>query len=900
MALAPGTVLGPYEIGAKLGAGGMGEVYRARDTRLDRAVAIKVLSPLLANDPGRKQRFEREAKIISSLNHPHICVVHDVGNQDGIDYLVMEYVEGETLADRLARGPLALAQVLEFGAQIANALDVAHRSGIVHRDLKPGNIMLTSTGTKLLDFGLAKSTATPLTGSTMTAATIDAPVTEEGTIVGTFQYMSPEQVEGKELDGRSDIFSLGAVLYEMVTGRRAFQGKSALSVAAAILEKEPQPISEIKPLSPAALDHTIAQCLAKSVSHRWQVARDLALELKWMAEPGALNSSPASALQGARKPRNRALIWAALAFLGAALALNAYLLWTSKPATSPITKFEMTLPRGAANFTLSPDGRRLVILAPGPDGRHMLWLRSLDSLETQPMPGTENVLGPPVFWSPDSRFVAFQALGKLRKIDVSGGPPQDICDTAYAVLGGAWSRDDTILIGTDSTGIVRVPAWGGTPVPVTTTGNRNEVHSFPSFLPDGKHFVYLRAPENPGIYVGSIDTKPEQQSATMIVGTPVMSVYATFGDRGGRLLFLREGTLMAQHLDERQFQLQGDPFPVASQIGSYLLSAGFTVSGDKVLAFRSGKTASPTSKISWFDRQGKALGDVGDEGAFSYNDLALSPDGERIAATRISGAGSHMDEGIWIIDVNRGTSTRFTQDTAPDVSPVWSPDGKRIAFSAARSGGMAIYQKAVGGDHEELLIGASENPKYASDWSRDGRFLLYTQQSKTTNYDLCFMRLNPDGTPAGSPQAFIDDTYNEGQGQFSPDGKWVAYASDESGNSEVYVRQFGGARATGAAIRISRGGGSEPRWHRDGKELFYLTREGKVTAVEVKEGGELSVGTPQELFQATMIRVANLSDFSVFHWDVAADGKRFLIDATKGSSDALTVVMNWAARLEQK
>ena len=899
MALAPGTVLGPYEIGAQLGAGGMGEVYRARDRRLDRTVAIKVLSPHLSNDPGRKQRFEREAKIISSLNHPHICVVHDVGHQDGIDYLVMEYVEGETLAARLERGPLPLAQVLEFGAQIANALDVAHRSGIVHRDLKPGNIMLTSAGTKLLDFGLAKSSATPLTGSTLTAATAAAPMTEEGTIVGTFQYMSPEQVEGKELDGRSDIFSLGAVLYEMVTGRRAFPGRSALSVAAAILEKEPQPISEIKPLAPAALDHTIAQCLAKSVSHRWQVARDLALELKWMAEPGALNASPV--IPSTRKPRNWTLVWAALAFFAAALALNTYLLWTSKAPTAAITRFEMTLPHGAANFTQSPDGRKLVILAPGPDGRHMLWLRSLSSLETQPIPGTENVLGPPVFWSPDSRFVAFQALGKLRKVDASGGPPQDICETSYAVLGGAWNSDDTILIGTDSTGILRVPASGGTPEPVTTTGNRNEVHGFPSFLPDGRHFIYLRAPENPGIFVGSIATKPEEQSSTMIVRTPVMAVYAPFGDRGGRLLFVREGTLIAQRLDEREFQLQGDPIPLASQIGSYLLSAGFTVSGDRILAFRSGKTASPQSKLSWFNRQGKALGYVGEEGAFSYNDLALSPDGERIAATRISGAGARLDEGIWIIDVNRGASTRFTQDVAPDFSPAWSPDGKRIAFSASRSGGMGIYQKSGSlGDHEELLVGASENPKYASDWSRDGRFLLYTQQSKTTNYDLYFLRLNPDGKPAGSPEPFMDDTYNEGQGQFSPNGKWIAYASDESGDSDVYLRQFSGTHATGTAIRVSRGGGSEPRWRRDGKELFYLTRDGKVAAVGIKEGNQSSVGTPQILFQASIIRAANRSDFSVFHWDVAADGKQFLIDTAEGSSDALTVVMNWAALLEKK
>ena len=419
MALALGTLLGSYEIGAPLGAGGMGEVYRARDIRLDRTVAIKVLPKQLSNDPVSKQRFEREAKTISSLNHPNICALYDVGHQDGIDYLVMECVEGGSLAERLQKGPLPLDQVLKYGAQISFALDQAHRSGVVHRDLKPGNIMLTPTGAKLLDFGLAKPSAPLATAVTLTAAKQPSSVTEQGTIVGTFQYMSPEQIEGKELDGRCDIFSLGAVLYEMLTGQRAFQGKSQLSIASAILERDPAPISSITPATPPVLDHAIRRCLAKDPEERWQTARDLALELSWMAESGGQIAVLGPANK--RKTGLQWLAWGAVA-LSVAVALNAFLNWGKRlPVAAPV-RFEIPLPPDTLNFTLSPNGRQLAIQAPGPDGRKLIWVRALDSLETRPLPGTEDVLGPPVFWSPDSRFLAFQVGNKLKKIDISGGP----------------------------------------------------------------------------------------------------------------------------------------------------------------------------------------------------------------------------------------------------------------------------------------------------------------------------------------------------------------------------------------------------------------------------------------------------------------------------------------------
>src|SRR5215470_1704891 len=443
MPLVPGTKLGPYEIVAPLGAGGMGEVYRARDPRLERTVAIKILPEQVSKDPVRRQRFEREAKTISSLNHPHICTLHDIGSQDGVDYLVMECVEGETLAKRLEKGALPLEHVLKYGAQVAGALDKAHRSGVVHRDLKPGNIMLTASGAKLLDFGLAKPTAPLVSGATMTTASQSSPVTEQGTIVGTFQYMSPEQVEGKELDGRSDIFSLGVVLYEMVTGRKAFEGKSQLSVASAILEKEPVPIITIKPMTPQTLNHAIRRCLARDTEERWQTARDLALELKWIAESGAQGGAFAST--GQEKIVRLWFAWSIAALLGVTAALIAILHWSRRPLAAEPVRFELPLPPGNLSFTLSPNGRQLAFPVPGPD--QLIWIRPLDSLEARPLPGTENVQTP-VFWSPDSRFIAFQSGNKLKKIDVSGGPPQPICDISATVLGGAWNMDGTIIFGT--------------------------------------------------------------------------------------------------------------------------------------------------------------------------------------------------------------------------------------------------------------------------------------------------------------------------------------------------------------------------------------------------------------------------------------------------------------------
>ena len=885
----------------------MGEVYRALDTRLDRIVAVKILPSHLSENLEARERFDREAHMVSCFNHPNICTLHDVGHQNGIDYLVMEYLEGETLASRLSKGALAPDQVVKYGIEICEGLEMAHRTGVVHRDLKPGNIMLTKNGLKLMDFGLAKSTAASASAKaemnvTLSSPIAHSPLTEKGTVIGTFQYMSPEQLQGKEVDGRSDIFSLGAVLYEMVTGKRAFDGKSQLSVAAAILEDEPAPIGSVKPMTSAALDHAIVCCLAKSPEDRWQTARDLALELKWVAEAGAQTGTIPP--PGQRMAGRQWLAWSVAALLGVIVVLTPFYFRGKKPPVAPPVRFEIQLPAGALSFTLSPDGRQLAFQAPGTDGRSLIWIRALDSLEPHPLPGTENVVGPPVFWSPDSRFIAFQAENKLKKIDISGGPPQDICDAAVFILGGAWNRDGTIIFGTIGNGIMQVPAAGGVPALITSTEGRLEVHAFPSFLPDGRHFIYLRSPEkNPGIYLGSLDVKPDQQSSRQIVATSLMAVYAASADPGtGRLLFLRQGTLLAQAFDEKSLQLKGDPIPVAERVASLFASGQFSVSSGGALAYRAGQTALWLSRLSWFNRQGKELGNAGERGTYSYTDLALSPDGARLAAARVDpNVPGDAEQGIWLLDLVRGVSTRFTFDTTPESAPVWSSDASRLAFTAFRVGGYAVYQKATNGaGNEQALVNATGHPKRPNDWSRDGRFLLYTEWDPQTHADLWVLPVAGDGTPSGAATPFANTAFSEEQGRFSPDTHLIAYVSDESGRSEIYIQPFPALPNSGKTP-ISRDGGNQPHWRRDGKELFFFSPDGKLMAVDVTEGPTFSASVPSTLFQVPLAQINHsVGDVQAFSWDVAPDGKRFLIDTAKTSSEPVTVVLNWTAEPKKK
>jgi eukaryotic-like serine/threonine-protein kinase len=643
MTLSSGTKLGPYEIQSVLGAGGMGEVYRARDTPLGRDVAVKILPAEFSCDTVRKQRFEREAKTISSLNHPHICVLHDVGNQDGISFLVMECVEGETLAKRLEKGPLPLEQVLKYGMQIADALDKAHRSGVVHRDLKPGNIMLTSSGTKLLDFGLAKPVAALTSVATLTAAvTQSSPMTEQGAIVGTFQYMSPEQVEGKELDGRSDIFSLGAVLYEMPTGQRAFQGKNQLSVASAILEKEPEPISAVKPLTPPALDHAIKKCLTKIPDERWQSASDVAGELQWTIESGSQSAASALGTKSGRNHERLAWLLAAV-FVAVSLAgLAAYLRVAN--STAPLVVADVAPPQGFRfSFlvngppALSPDGSAVAFSARDTSGTSIIWVRPLDGSPAHALSGTENSGRP--FWSPDSRKIGFFGQRKLQTIDASGGQATVLSDQ-LAFGGGTWNREGTILFAGPE-GIYQVLASGGPTVPlIRRDASRFSVVGAPRFLPDGKHFLYQAAnPGPPGdTYFASLDGKENRP----VVRGGGRAAYAS-----GFLLCCHGTTLMAQPFNPERGQLSGTARPIADPVGQGAFASHFDVSEDGVLVYAPTGRAPTETRLAWFDRSGKSV-DFVTEPAVHY-DFRLSPDGRRVA----SSAGDPKSE-IWVDDLDRG------------------------------------------------------------------------------------------------------------------------------------------------------------------------------------------------------------------------------------------------------
>ena len=570
---------------------------------------------------------------------------------------------------------------------------------------------------------------------------------------------------------------------------------------------------------------------------------------------------------------------------------------TRPSATLPVVRFEIPLP-AAGLFALSPNGRYLAFMAPGADGRNLLWIRPLASLEPRPLSGTENVSGAAVFWSPDNRFIAFQAGTKLRKIDISGRPPQDICDTSVFMLGGAWNRDDMVIFGTVGDGIMQVPASGGVPTFITTRAGGNGVHAFPSFLPDGRHFIYLRAAEDPGIYVGSVDAKPEQQSSKRIVPTPLMAGYAPSVDRAiGQLLFMRESSLLAQPFDERRLEPIGEPIPIAKQVGSYFLSAFFSASATGVLAYRAGYFV---SRLSWLDRNGKEISNVGETGPNTYTDLTLSPDGTRLATARVSHNIAGSSPGIWLLDLVRGVGNPLTFDQAPDSAPVWSPDGGRVAFAAMRADGMGIYQKAAnGGGIEQELIGTTPDQKYPNDWSRDGRFLLYTKQDARTKADLWVITLASDGASSSSAAPFVNSAFNESQGQFSPDNRWISYASDESGRSEIYVRPFPLPPGGGSKTTISRDGGNHPRWRRDGRELFYLSNDGNLMAVDVSQGLVFKADVPRSLFQVPGVHAGG-DTFEFFRWDVAPDGKRFLISKKTPSSDPMKVVLSWNADLKKE
>jgi len=901
MPLTPGTRLGPYEIDAPLGAGGMGEVYRARDTRLGREVAVKVLPEHLSSNSELKLRLEREAKAISSLNHPHICILHDVGSQNGLDFLVMEHLDGETLADRLQRGSLPLGEALRFAIEIADALDKAHSRGVVHRDLKPANIMLTKSGAKLMDFGLAKpagglsvaANAAPYTPSTPTmnvaALSADASaLTQKGTVVGTFQYMAPEVLQGTEADAQSDIFSFGCMLYEMITGRHAFEGKSQLSVLGAILDHEPERISVLKPNSPPLLDETVGRCLAKKPEQRYGCIHDVRIQLEGVAQAGSQALRPQDRpTTGSKLPW---LIAAVATLLGVSIAA-AYFLLPPKPASlvqssilpPPGTSFVTMLPSSGPPV-LSPDGTRLAFTARGTKGKVLVYVRALTSSAAQALEGTDDGMYP--FWSADGRELAFFATGKLKKVDANGGPAQDVCDVGNA-RGGAWNQDGTIVFTPSTTQpIMRVSAAGGTPEVVSKLDSeRNEnSHRWPSFLPDGKHFLYWarssKGPHEDLIYIGELGSAKSK----VLMHSDSMATYAS-----GYLLFLRDQALMAQPINLKRLELSGDPVLVAQQVGFNGATAHplFTVSQTGTLVYQSGDLQAGWNLL-WFGRDGKPVG------SFPQSDRyllpAISSDGKHMAVGIFTGSQGVGD--LWIYDLSRGTNTRVTFGPANNTSPVWSPDDKKIYYASSNKGIPHISAKAADGSGSDRVVletpGSLEIPLSISS---DGRYLAYLRKdlAKDAGSHIWVLPLFGDGKPF----PIVQDAWSEKDAQISPNGKWMAYVSNDSGRNQVYITPF---PSGGAKWQVSRDGGSSPKWRGDGKELFYLDNSDNIVAVDViASGSAIDLGVPHVLFQAVGIQ----RDYGPY--DVTADGKKFLINSGNiaQGGEPLTLVQNWLEAIKK-
>jgi Tol biopolymer transport system component len=879
--ISAGTRLGPYDIEAPLGSGGAGEVYRARDTRLGRAVAIKVLNTAGVDAAALRERLQREARAISQLAHPHICTLFDIGvTPDGVSYLVMELIDGETLDQAIARAPLPLPQAIAWGSQIADALGAAHRAGIVHGDLKPGNVMVTRGGVKLLDFGLASERPRVTAAAEpdqVTRTTVIAPVTG---VTGTLQYLAPEQIEGQSASERSDIFACGAVLYEMVTGAKAFTGQTPASVIAAILREEPPAVTTVRPDAPAGLERLVQACLAKDPADRWQSAADLARELRW------LDTVPR---EGRRIEASRPawLMWAA--GTAAVLLIAAVLLlareYLKPPPRDPgaVARTSVLLPDGlqfpagstlggVGRFAVSPDGRRLVFVGVDTSGNQMLWLRPLDALSATPLPGTAGASSP--FWSPDSESIAFVAQGQLRAITLPGGEPRVIATSAFNAT-GTWSGDTILFTPSPVSPISRVPASGGTPRPVTRLDKEagDVVHRSPSFLPDGRHFLYVAVAARTGgttpraVYVGSIDE--QDGPARLLLESGSTAKYAD-----GYLVSLRENTLVAQPFDPARLSLSGDPRIIADQVElSGVASATFGFSDTGALVYQ---TSNGGSQLVWVDRQGRPGDPVGEAG--HYGDLELSPDGRQVAVSLLDPTVSTRD--VWLVDLARGVRTRLTTDRADDVAPVWSADETRIAFASNRTGHFELYQKAASGIGADERIGGADGEGYPSTWAPDGGLLFWTFVGR----ELGVLRMVGQ-TPAetwigGASQATV-----------SPDGRWALYVSGETGRPEVYLTSY---PAHDWRTQVSIGGGLWPRWRADAREVYYTGRDNKLMAAALAmRGARLAVGATNPLFD---VRPVGRGLF----YAPSADGEKFLINTLHDASAAatLTFVQNWRVSLQ--
>jgi serine/threonine-protein kinase len=854
MALTSGTRLGPHEILSAIGAGGMGEVYRARDTRLDRIVAIKVLPTHLASRPELRERFEREARSIASLNHPHICTLHDIGHQDGTDFLVMEYLEGETLAQRLNKGFLPLEQVFQYAIEIADALDKAHRKGVTHRDLKPGNIMLTKTGTKLLDFGLAKlkQEAAPTNVALSDLPTAKDPLTAEGAIVGTLQYMAPEQLEGKEVDIRTDIFAFGAVVYEMATGKRAFEGKSQASLIAAILEREPPAMASLQPMTPPALDRVVKKCLAKELENRWQTPKDLCDELKWIAEGGSQVASAPS------PPR-------------------------------PVSRFSITLPpsqqlAGLYNgptVALSPDGTHLAYVA-RQGGAQQIYLRAMDSMETRPIPGTEGAVNP--FFSPDGQWLGFFANNKLKKVYVSGGAALSLGDVTFP-FGASWgSRGIIAYTPTAGSALREVADAGGASQPLTRLGKGEATHRSPEFLPGGNAVVFVAGTTatnwaNATVAVQSLGSGERRnlfQGATQPRYTP-----------SGHLVYAQGGNLMAVPFDPERLMATGAAVPVVEGVMQSTFSGAtqYSVSATGSLVYISGGLQSAAqSRLVWVSRNGAEQPLAASVRA--YLAPRLSPDGLRIAVGILE-----QESQTWLYDFSRETLTRFTFEGSGNINPVWTPDGKRIAYQSSKEGPFNIFWQLADGSGGLERLTTSKYLHAGHSWSPDGQLLTFIEINPTTGIDIWVLRLSDR-----KPQPFLRTRFNEAAPRFSPDGNWLAYMSDESGRYEIYVQPYPGP---GGKWQISTEGGTEPVWNRNVGELFYRSGD-KMMAVDITAQPGFAVGTPRMLFEGRY----ELAPFPVANYDVSPDGERFLMlkpsESAETAPTQINVVLNWFEELKRR
>ena len=857
----------------------MGEVYRARDIQLNRDVALKVLPEAVSGNSDRLRRFELEAQSTSDLNHPNILTIFDIGTHDDTSFIVSELLEGETLREQLQTTVLAPRRATDYAVQIARGLAAAHERGVIHRDLKPENIFITADGrVKILDFGLAKLVESNEQVDAQTNVPTRKVGTEPGTVMGTVGYMSPEQAAGRRVDHRADIFSFGAVLYEMLSGVRAFQRDTAIETLNAILKEDPQEFSSITTrVIPPALESVVWHCLEKKPERRFQSASDAAFALEALS--GHSGSTSATIIKPVSQPgvNRERLIWiAACSLLAITAAVLGFLYFGRTQTIARPIRLALATPEKAsfpARVTISPDGQRVAFLANNAEGKRLLWVRQLDSSDAQQLAGTEGANSP--FWSPDSHSLGYFVSGKLLRVDAAGGRPQVLCNVPE-ISGGAWSPDGTILLG-GKDGLLRVSAQGGSPTLVTKIAPKEEAHRWPYLLPDGRHFVFLadaERTEDHNIRVGSFDSQESQ----ILFSAITRIAYAS-----GYLLYVSQGALVAHPFDVRSLKLTGDPVPIADHIaqlgGNHEFD--FSVSDNGVLAYQSGNSS---SQLTWFDREGKKLGTVGEPA--DYSTVALSPDGRRAAVGLLDADGRAGD--LWITDVTRGNLTRLTFDPQSDSDAVWSPDGSQIMFSSNRAGDgfTNLFMKSAGGAGEEQVVLKSESTKFPTDWSRDGKSILFENWKKAGEMWILTRSSDWEAKPVLQSTAF-----SQIQGVFSPDGHFIAYVSDESGRPEVYVQTL---PASGDKWQVSSAGGAFPRW---GKELYYVTLDGRLMAVATKTGGKFETGVPRQLLQTNIKVLGGLG----YPYSVSPDGQRFLINTRIEANNLapMTIVLNWAEGLNK-